>query len=471
MKTFATVLAAAALAFVAAECPNACSGKGTCGANDACSCFDNWMGGDCSQRVCPYGMAFVDTPLGDLNHDGTVDDSTASTGRSNAAENEEWNGVHAYTECSGKGSCNRESGECECFGGFTGSACQRTTCPSDCSGHGQCFTLREIAAGSNRNSESRGRNYREVSVDYGQTAYEGVASAFDYNFWDADKNQACVCDPGFFGPDCSLRECPRGNDPLTTDSKHCGGAACQSASYTYAITWKDAAPAESTIHFEWTPSDNYNGALSTVRTKKVTLKHGLTGDDYAELLQATLHTMPNNELAGVAVSCSTIWQGAVAGKTEIECDEVPAAASATEFVTVVLNVDFSNGPQGAVDVPVPKLWAVDGSMNIGGTNLDNVVALHTYDGSNAVTYTAADGVAAKTGASPISFTNNFNDAQYDDWSSDNGATAATLMPNQAGNHENAPCSNRGLCDYSTGQCQCFAGYSREDCSVQAALAM
>ena len=27
---------------------------------------------DCSLRVCPVGKAFVDTPAGDLNHDGTV---------------------------------------------------------------------------------------------------------------------------------------------------------------------------------------------------------------------------------------------------------------------------------------------------------------------------------------------------------------------------------------------------------------
>lgn len=34
--------------------------------------------------------------------------------------------------------------------------------------------------------------------------------------WDADKLYGCVCDVGFKGGDCSLRECPRGDDPLTT---------------------------------------------------------------------------------------------------------------------------------------------------------------------------------------------------------------------------------------------------------------
>lgn len=33
--------------------------------------------------------------------------------------------------------------------------------------------------------------------------------------WDSDKVFGCNCDAGFFGPDCSLRHCPTGDDPLT----------------------------------------------------------------------------------------------------------------------------------------------------------------------------------------------------------------------------------------------------------------
>lgn len=39
--------------------------------------------------------------------------------------------------------------------------------------------------------------------------------AYNTEAWDADRIQACLCDPGYFGADCSSRQCPTGDDPLT----------------------------------------------------------------------------------------------------------------------------------------------------------------------------------------------------------------------------------------------------------------
>merc|ERR1711871_1612293 len=63
-------------ASVSASCPNACSGHGTCGSNDQCSCFRNWVANDCSERVCPYGISHTTAPQGDLNMDGDRYDNT-----------------------------------------------------------------------------------------------------------------------------------------------------------------------------------------------------------------------------------------------------------------------------------------------------------------------------------------------------------------------------------------------------------
>merc|ERR1711957_1017451 len=40
-----------------------------------------------------------------------------------------------------------------------------------------------------------------------------------------------------------------------------------------------------------------------------------------------------------------------------------------------------------------------------------------------------------------------------------------------GTTDNAVCSNRGSCDFSTGTCKCFQGFTRHDCSLQNVLAM
>lgn len=208
---FYSLVVAFLMAMVAAECPSACSGHGTCGAYDACTCFRNWMSNDCSERICPFGLAHVDTPLGDLDaSSGRLTGPTVNVVKNSAmypqgtseqfpamqdsAGNVLSNTAHYYRECSNKGICDRVKGDCACFPGYEGSACQRASCPSSsagvCSGHGTCDTIQELAAADNQNI---------------------------YRLWDEDVTMGCNCDAGYTGPDCSERTCKVGYDPLYYD--------------------------------------------------------------------------------------------------------------------------------------------------------------------------------------------------------------------------------------------------------------
>ena len=200
----------AAIANVAnAECANACNGHGTCNAYDMCLCNRNWQASDCSERVCMFGLAHVDTPKGDLDMNGVIqppnnviiDNSYAypygTTEQFPQMQDSDLqdltNSAHYYMECSNKGKCDRSTGECQCYDGYDGVACQRASCPgfpNSCSGHGICKTIEQLAAADNGNV---------------------------YKLWDLHTTMGCECDKGYSGADCSLRECKYGVDPLYLD--------------------------------------------------------------------------------------------------------------------------------------------------------------------------------------------------------------------------------------------------------------
>ncbi|KAF0689623.1 Aste57867_18954 [Aphanomyces stellatus] len=164
--------AVALLTTTDAACPNKCSGHGTCGANDICTCEQNWILADCSGRQCPFTRAWQDTAA--YNDDG-----------------------HYYAECGNRGLCDRSTGICTCDDAFTGTGCKRMRCPNDCSGHGKCFFIEDLAVSP----------LPRVGGNPGFTKYTG---------WDREKIQGCVCDGGWEGYTCNKRVCPKGDDPLTT---------------------------------------------------------------------------------------------------------------------------------------------------------------------------------------------------------------------------------------------------------------
>ncbi|KAG3114779.1 hypothetical protein PI125_g6105 [Phytophthora idaei] len=189
---------------------NDCSGHGTCTLlSKVCICNSGWgaptdvadyKSPDCSTRVCPSNYAWNSIPTSTTTaHDIIV-------------------------ECSAMGVCNRPTGTCKCFSGFEGSACERMSCPNDCSDRGTCMSMRNMAAAKNALPIS-------PPTTYGDDPFSST--------WDADRIFGCVCDSGwavgtasgelqateYFGADCSKRHCPIGNDPDTTvDETNCQGA-------------------------------------------------------------------------------------------------------------------------------------------------------------------------------------------------------------------------------------------------------
>lgn len=280
----AMILAVATMiSMVAAECPNACSAHGKCGAYDMCLCYRNWMSNDCSERICQFGLAHVDTPKGDLDSSSGVLTGPGTTVVTNDAvfpygTTEQYpatvdadgnvltNSAHEYRECSNKGMCDRSTGTCACFEGYDGSACQRASCPSNadgvCSGHGTCETISEIA-----------------ERDFGNV----------YKLWDEDSTMGCVCDGGYTGSDCSERICKYGADPLYYDDEQ----NIRYSNWTYQFYTK-AAGTTITGNYSLVFYDSFGEDWQTT-----TLDWNAT----CETVTQALEELPNNVVPAGTVRC------------------------------------------------------------------------------------------------------------------------------------------------------------------------
>lgn len=156
--------------FYSLPCPNLCNGHGRCASpGRTCECLAGYTGADCSQKLCPFGSAWVDIAISDDK-------------------------AHQLSECSNMGICDRETGTCQCREGFEGSACEKQSCLDNCNNVGECVSMK----------------YNALNKDAGY----GQVYTYD-NVWDSNKIYGCKCDEGYFGVGCKKKSCPTGDDPLT----------------------------------------------------------------------------------------------------------------------------------------------------------------------------------------------------------------------------------------------------------------
>ena len=379
---FKYIVLALFVAKALAGCDNQCSGHGTCGLNSKCLCYDNWgLGlshdsGDCSDRICPYEFAWVDTP----DKKGLF---------------------HKYAECAGRGICNRGTGDCECFPGYEGKACARTTCPNDCSGHGRCEYINNLG-------------YAATPFDYkqGEFAPQEPYSKFNYNGWDKGKIRGCVCDPEYGDVDCSKRMCPYGTDIMD-----------------HRVNMQQAQKYQ-VQNIVFMPYQNYliPGASQTNQLNGDGSTWGLDGKTFAltfkSKLNETFTTRPivfRSKQAGFHQFLANI-QNALLELPNRVIDSVQVQGSSDHLDQVMVNITFVGdhvqGPQNLLTVKhivcsdgcTPKLTGVE--LSPGLQNVTQVV--------------------------PADF-NSFE------------------------------CGRRGKCDYQTGICTCFEGYTGLACNTITAL--
>lgn len=543
MRLVAAVVAfVSLLPFALAECPKGCSGRGSCNTFDSCDCHNGYTGADCSERICQVATAFVDNQRGDLNHDGVVQASTtvsvaySKVQWSQYKQYEAWptvagvamykgsgtdggldpskiegggfaalpNEAHFYAECSGKGLCNRQTGSCACFDGYEGGACQRLTCPNDCSRHGMCTPVADIATGG---------FHEFVDSSYGINSVKGVLNPFPYALWDGAKNVKCVCDAGYTGADCSLRTCPRGDDPLTVTSTECGNKMCVKESQGFTINGMSTNHEETyriTFH-------DFDGVSYTTAPFMIKVEAGLAvgaslSDAMAENaagIKTALEDLPMGVTGTVSVMCNTdntevknvrcvVNFQTLSGNVP-EFDVIPVTGAPTVAQPSQPVHEFTLDPQVSLPLSAASVSVVIYPDSVTGSRLTEYTSssVSCSAGNNAALAICISNALQSRASGPPAFVYQFgtSSATVAAHTVSSKTIVTIVMPTRAigsnamkltvgslapaisvkdaadGNMEAATCSNRGLCDFSSGLCSCFAGYFGKSCEQQSALAM
>lgn len=397
---FKIILILALIAGASAACDNQCSGHGTCMTDDVCSCYDNWGvglshdSGDCSERICPFELAWVDTP-----------DKTGA--------------FHKYAECAGRGICDRGTGECACFDGYEGKGCQRTSCPNDCSGHGTCEYIEDMAFAATWN-------------DYTNQGFRTDAKTFEFNKWDSGKTRGCVCDAQFGDVDCSKRMCAYGNDVLDVRDNLLVTTKYQKQEIRFVSNDGTVTPPASSGIFSMTGQTFALTFKSRLNETFTTIPINFDASDLADFvndIQLALLNLPNRVIDGVTVQAEKGLTSAKYGPDNNytsagDADGFGSATVSRNMLTVT--VTFTGE---AVQGPQHLLAVEDYECSIGCTpKITGIDVQHrlNHQQSNITEVVLAD-------------------------------------------YNSYECGRRGKCDYATGLCACFTGYSGENCNALTTL--
>jgi len=461
------------------ECPNSCSGHGECKSYDQCSCqlegvvinpkgnqykraeeygkaiapMAAWTGADCSQMRCPRGISWV-TPA----KDDTIDNDDQLN-----PESTMWCEHKLSVECSDKGLCDRTTGQCTCFPGYTGAACQRTQCPNDCSGHGICQSNIKFA--------------QDATIMMDPSLYNefGFNADFDYlvsydKAWDSGLHYGCKCDIGYRGPDCSLVECPSADDPLddfcANGRDGLGYVEFVGSEYYFSAATGSLDPQEAPLpnklllFVEAYESSDLTGADNGC---KITTdgQYTLTNpkDSLGHKLRNSVHNQIDNKQArarsGVVNAKNPGTNSAQARtqacnnalKGDSDCSKY-ADAPETQYTDAAgFAGKCANLCKAALElISAPTLADASKKEGQKGTEIGATALTDTADQkSTGAQFGKAGGIyryaADKTGSTSDCV---------------NGVYCG-------GRNFGEPCSGRGLCNYADGTCQCHSGYAGNAC--------
>jgi len=260
-------------------------------------------------------------------------------------------------------------------------------------------------------------------------------SGHQYNLWDSGKIQGCKCDLGYEGADCSTREVPRGDDPLTT---------VKATTMKQSIKLSGAAAGD---QFFLNYYDPYGGKWTTNTITAVDAGTADADVSHAKLIEDELSALPNEVLEGVKVKATTVNNQKLCHRFYDGVQHISAYSESTDG-----NFKDSAG--------TTNFCKENGDANTkSATSIDVTVEFADSPGQTGVQYLLeVDATASGAGSYPVSaggsVTSSVAEINYND--------------NLGNLSELSSCSDRGL-DNGDGECECFDGFRGLACEEQEAL--
>jgi len=252
-------------------------------------------------------------------------------------------------------------------------------------------------------------SYAATWNDYTNRGFFDDAKTFNYRQWDLGKTRGCVCDPLYGDVDCSKRMCPYGTDVLDTRDDLLLSAKYQTQQIFIEPddpTGEDALSSDVTgSTFALTFKSRLNETFTTIPIVASTTDIPGLVND----VQLALLNLPNRVIDGVTVAAT-----------------ISTSIGATENYGLAINVTFT-GP------------AVQGPQHL--------LTVEAYECQAGCTPKLT---GVKVWTKYHSLSSNITEVQLSDYNS-------------------YECGRRGKCDYSTGLCSCFTGYTGDNCNTLTTL--
>lgn len=251
---------------------------------------------------------------------------------------------------------------------------------------------------------------------------------YAFSDWDAGKTRGCVCDALYGDVDCSKRMCPYGNDVLDIIDSYDSATTSYQVQTLRFYTDYAADPGDITgetggktgdlsgATFALTFRSKLNETFTTIpivwNSESGVAMTATTNNDFVQDVQLALLSLPNRVIDGVTVSATsgTLTAGdssALNGYLDLSITFTGAGVQGNQYPITIEDYECSEGC-------TPRLTGLP------------LMTRFDRPGSNIT---------------------------------------QTLMAD----HNSFECGRRGKCDYDTGVCECFTGYSGENCNTLTTL--